>query len=122
MTEAKKYEYVLKAGTKLVSPEGEYTIKRVLGQGGYGITYKAEQRGLGRPVAIKEFFVSNLCDRNTTRSNACRLTRAWVWAGALSLAATRAISVDFSSSGYLDVSVPRVASSHRMRSGAGACA
>ena len=39
MTEAKKYEYVLKAGTKLVSPEGEYTIKRVLGQGGYGITY-----------------------------------------------------------------------------------
>ena len=31
-----------------------------------------------------------------------------VWAGALSLAATRAISVDFSSSGYLDVSVPRV--------------
>ena len=32
-----------------------------------------------------------------------------VWAGALSLAATRAISVDFSSSGYLDVSVPPVA-------------
>ena len=31
-----------------------------------------------------------------------------VWASALSLAATRAISVDFSSSGYLDVSVPRV--------------
>ena len=31
--------------------------------------------------------------------------------GALSLAATRAISVDFCSSGYLDVSVPRVASS-----------
>ena len=38
------------------------------------------------------------------------LTRARVWAGALSLAATRAISVDFSSSGYLDVSVPPVAS------------
>ena len=37
------------------------------------------------------------------------LTRARVWARALSLAATRAISVDFSSSGYLDVSVPRVA-------------
>ena len=37
------------------------------------------------------------------------LTRARVWAGALSLAATRAISVDFSSSGYLDVSVPPVA-------------
>ena len=36
------------------------------------------------------------------------LTRTWVWALALSLAATRAISFDFSSSGYLDVSVPPV--------------
>ena len=44
---------------------------------------------------------------------------AWVWAGALSLAATRAISVDFSSSGYLDVSVPRVASSEPMCSAPG---
>ena len=35
-----------------------------------------------------------------------------VWASALSLAATRAISVDFSSSGYLDVSVPRVVLAH----------
>ncbi len=48
---------------------------------------------------------------DTACSNAQRLTRAWVWAGALSLAATRAISVDFFSSGYLDVSVPRVVSS-----------
>src|SRR5690606_18454739 len=31
-----------------------------------------------------------------------------VWAPPLSLAATQGISVDFSSSGYLDVSVPRV--------------
>ena len=36
------------------------------------------------------------------------LTRTWVWAVPLSLAATRGISFDFSSSGYLDVSVPRV--------------
>ena len=55
---------------------------------------------------------------NTSCSNASQLTRAWVWAGALSLAATRAISVDFSSSGYLDVSVPRVAFTHPMCSGA----
>ena len=32
-----------------------------------------------------------------------------VWAGPLSLAATRGVSVDFPSSGYLDVSVPPVA-------------
>ena len=42
------------------------------------------------------------------RGNASPLTLAPVWARALSLAATRAISVDFSSSGYLDVSVPPV--------------
>ena len=36
------------------------------------------------------------------------LAPSQVWARALSLAATRAISVDFSSSGYLDVSVPPV--------------
>ena len=47
------------------------------------------------------------------------LTRARVWAGALSLAATRAISVDFSSSGYLDVSVPPVASWPLIYSAAG---
>ena len=40
--------------------------------------------------------------------------------GALSLAATRAISFDFSSSGYLDVSVPPVASLRPMYSGGGA--
>ena len=38
------------------------------------------------------------------------VTRAPVWAGPVSLAATPGISVDFSSSGYLDVSVPPVAS------------
>ena len=41
-----------------------------------------------------------------------------VWAGPLSLAATRGISFDFSSSGYLDVSVPRVVQARPMRSGA----
>ena len=40
------------------------------------------------------------------RPHAC--TRAPVWAGPVSLAATPGISVDFSSSGYLDVSVPRL--------------
>ena len=38
-------------------------------------------------------------------------TRAGFGLGPLSLAATRGVSVDFPSSGYLDVSVPRVASS-----------
>ena len=50
-------------------------------------------------------------------SNAVRLTRASVWALARSLATTSAISVDFSSSGYLDVSVPLVVFIRPMCSG-----
>ena len=42
-----------------------------------------------------------------------------VWPGPLSLATTRGISFDFSSSGYLDVSVPPVAPRHHMCSGGG---
>ena len=42
-----------------------------------------------------------------------------VWPRPLSLAATGGVSFDFSSSGYLDVSVPRVASPRAMRSPGG---
>ena len=43
---------------------GKYIIKRVLGQGGFGITYLAEQISLGREVAIKEFFMKDNCVRD----------------------------------------------------------
>ena len=46
-------------------------------------------------------------------------TCAGLGSGPVSLAATPGVSVDFLSSGYLDVSVPPVASSHPMGSGAG---
>ena len=36
---------------------GKYRIERKLGQGGFGITYLAEQVSLGRKVAIKELFI-----------------------------------------------------------------
>ena len=42
---------------------GKYAIVRVLGQGGLGITYLAEQTTLNRKVAIKEFFLIALCTR-----------------------------------------------------------
>ena len=52
----------LKVGTTLQN--GKYTIEAVCGQGGFGITYKGAQRDLGVNVAIKEFFVNELCFRD----------------------------------------------------------
>ena len=45
---------------------GKYKIERVLGQGGFGITYLAVHSFLQRKVAIKEFFMQEYCYRNYT--------------------------------------------------------
>lgn len=52
----------LKTGTALKG--GEFIIERVLGLGGFGITYLAFQTGLNRRVAVKEFFMSDHCNRD----------------------------------------------------------
>lgn len=52
----------LKPGTSLQS--GKYRIIKSLGQGGFGITYEAEQTNLGRKVAVKEFFMKDCCERD----------------------------------------------------------
>jgi len=59
----------LKKGTSLQN--GRYRIESVLGQGGFGITYLAVQTGinLNRKVAIKEFFMSDFCERDPETSN-----------------------------------------------------
>ena len=44
----------LPAGTRLRG--GRFTVGRVLGQGGFGITYKGSDTRLRRPVAVKELF------------------------------------------------------------------
>lgn len=46
---------------------GKYRIERVLGQGGFGITYLAVQTSLERNVAIKEFFMKDFCSRDNTK-------------------------------------------------------
>ncbi|MFR9534801.1 MAG: serine/threonine-protein kinase [Rikenellaceae bacterium] len=57
---------------------GKYKIEKILGQGGFGLTYLAKQKivvagGIGKinttySVAIKEFFMKDLCDRDSNSS------------------------------------------------------
>ena len=51
----------LPSGTELV---GDYRIERVLGAGGFGITYLADEIALARLVTIKEYFPSDFAARD----------------------------------------------------------
>lgn len=44
---------------------GKYIIEKKIGEGGFGITYRAIQSGLDRPVCIKEYFPAGRCIRDT---------------------------------------------------------
>jgi serine/threonine protein kinase len=50
----------LPSGTELV---GDYRIERVLGAGGFGVTYLADEIALARLVTIKEYFPSDIAAR-----------------------------------------------------------
>ncbi|WP_072395330.1 serine/threonine-protein kinase [Hyphomicrobium sp. CS1GBMeth3] len=69
----------LKNGTELV---GDYRIERVLGAGGFGITYLADENALDRKVTIKEYFPSDFAARTSTadaapRSQDCASDYRW---------------------------------------------
>lgn len=57
-----KYPAALPVDTILA---GEYIIKNVLGQGGFGITYLAEEYRTNAKVAVKEFFPETMAMRST---------------------------------------------------------
>ena len=57
----------LKSGTFL--RHNTYRIERILGQGGFGITYLAFDLNLERLVAIKEFFPKDYCERDESTSH-----------------------------------------------------
>ena len=58
----------LPAGATLI---GNYAVESVLGQGGFGITYRCHDQMLDRRVAVKEFFPSG-CRRQDTQVQASR--------------------------------------------------
>lgn len=63
MEEAPQTFKELQPGTVLFADK--YIIEKKIGEGGFGITYKAVQQGLNRTVCIKEFFLAGHCVRNT---------------------------------------------------------
>jgi serine/threonine protein kinase len=69
----------LPAGTELV---GDYRIERVLGAGGFGITYLAQEVALARDVTIKEYFPGDFAARKDShdavpRSQDCAGDYQW---------------------------------------------
>ena len=69
----------LPSGTELA---GDYRIDRVLGAGGFGITYLADEIALDRAVTIKEYFPSDFAARNAEqqavpRSKDCSSDYRW---------------------------------------------
>ena len=62
---------VLRPGTIL---NGQYLVGRVLGEGGFGITYLAMDLNLEMQVAIKEYFPAGLAVRDASERSITRIS------------------------------------------------
>ena len=58
--------HALPAGTVL---HGQYLVGKVLGQGGFGITYLGWDKVLDTPVAIKEYYPTGMVFRDCAHTN-----------------------------------------------------
>lgn len=66
-----KQTHTLRPGTIL---EKRYRIERVIGEGGFGITYEAVNEKIELTVAIKEFYCRDYTRRNVEESNQIEIT------------------------------------------------
>ena len=69
----KKYPVALRAGTVL---NQRYIVGRVLGQGGFGITYLAWDKSLNARVAVKEYMPNDMAARVGTTVSVAMKSRA----------------------------------------------
>ena len=63
--DAGKYDHALPHGTVLA---GMYITGRVLGQGGFGITYAAQEYKSGKVLAVKEFYPDTMARRGQSNT------------------------------------------------------
>lgn len=63
--------------------KGKYTIEKVLGRGGFGITYRAVKYdgNIRQYYAIKEFFMANVCERNDSKMTYSQTQKGDIEAG-----------------------------------------